>query len=317
VLRGPHEALCLGLARAQVRLEREPGAVLEQARELARRWPQRPEPKLLEARALLRTGDAAGSWAAWQAAGALAGVADAAALGPDLMSAFALRDLALAAVGTGHTDVAISVYRRSISLLDAWPDPRHVQRLYLEAGAASLRAVPPRLDEALAYVAGALAGARSTGLAAYAAGLEAWIIARRGTGAPPPRRLADSEIWHFVSLARAPRAPSYWPALPAQEALATASFLVQPLSALEAAALWDAYLAALEATPGDPPARPRRRRRSGTSCGSPSWGAPRSCWRSPSAAGCPPRMRPTMSGSFSGAAPRRSWSATSTRGRPR
>jgi hypothetical protein len=252
VRREPYEALCLGLARAQIRLEREPTAVVEQARELARGWPGRPEPKLLEARALARSGDAAASWTAWQAASALAGVSDAAALGPDWVSAFALRDLALAAVGTGRSEVAIGTYRRLVSLLDAWPDPRHVQRLYLEAAAASLRAGVPRFDEALGYIAGALARARSTGLAAYAAGLEAWAIARRGTGAAPPRRLTEPEIWHFVAEARAPRAPSYWPVLPKHEALAVASLLVEPLSAVDAAGLWEDYVRGLDAATTDP-----------------------------------------------------------------
>lgn len=252
VRREPYAALCLGLARGQIRLEREPGAVLDEARALGRRWPGRPEPKLLEARALIRTGDAAASWVAWQAARELAGVPDTAALGPDLVSAFALRDLALAAVGTGQTEVAIGTYRRLVSLLDAWPDPRHVQRLYLEAAAASLRAAPPRFDEALGYIASALARARSTGLAAYAAGLEAWALARRGTGAAPPRRLTEPEIWHLVAQVRAPRAPSYWPALPRHEAMAVASLLVEPLSAVEAASLWDEYVRGLEAASSDP-----------------------------------------------------------------
>lgn len=252
VRREPYEALCLGLARAQIRLEREPQAVVEEARALVRGWPGRPEPKLLEARALLRTGDANASWAAWQAARALAGVPETAALGPDFVSAFALRDLALAAVGTGQTEVAIGTYRRLVSLLDAWSDPRHVQRLYLEAAAASLRAGPPRFDEALGYVASALARARSTGLAAYAAGLEAWAVARRGTGAAPPRRLTEPEIWFFVAQVRAPRAPSYWPVLPRHEALAVASLLVEPLSAVEAAGLWEEYVRGLEAASSDP-----------------------------------------------------------------
>ena len=137
-------------------------------------------------------------------------------------------------------------------MLDAWSDPRHVQRLYLEAAAASLRAAPPRFDEALGYIASALARARSTGLAAYAAGLEAWAVARRGTGTAPPRRLTEPEIWHFVALARAVRAPSYWPVLPKHEVLAVAALLVEPLSGVEAASLWDESVRGLEAASGDP-----------------------------------------------------------------
>jgi hypothetical protein len=254
----PHEALCLALARAQIRLEREPAAVLEQARQLARRWPERPEPKLLEARALLRSGDAAGSWAAWQVARELAGGAE---LGPGLLSAHALRDLALAAVGTGRAEVAVSAYRRLVSLLDAWPDPRHVQRLYLEAAGASLRAGPTHVDEALGYVAGALAGARSTGLAAYATGLEAWIATRRGAGPAHLRRLTEPEIRHFVELVRGTRQPSFWPALPRHEAFAVASLLVEPLSPAEAAELWEVYLRGLEATGGEPGALEHARER--------------------------------------------------------
>ncbi|HWO10604.1 MAG TPA: hypothetical protein VNN80_14025, partial [Polyangiaceae bacterium] len=254
----PHEALCLALARAQIRLDHEPGAVLEQARQLARRWPERPEPKLLEARALLRSGDAAASWAAWQGARELSAGAE---LGPGLVSAHALRDFALSAVWTRRPEVAVSTYRRLVSLLDAWPDPRHVQRLYLEAAAASLRAGAPHLDEALGYVSSALARARSTGLAAYASGLEAWIAERRGAGATPPRQLTEAEIRHFVELTRGTRQPSFWPALPRHEAYAVASLLVESLSRAEAAELWEMYLRGLEASGGDPAALGHARER--------------------------------------------------------
>jgi hypothetical protein len=171
--------LCLGLARAQIRLYRDPADTLAMARRLAGEWPGRPEPRVLEARALLRTGDAAASWEAWQAARGL-GFDGSREPGADPASAYALRDYAVTAVATGHWEIAGGVYRRLVSLLDAWPDPRHVQRIYLEAAMVSLRRGAPQLDEAVGYLSAAESDATSTGLRAYAAGLRALVQARRG-----------------------------------------------------------------------------------------------------------------------------------------
>jgi hypothetical protein len=235
--RGSLEGLCLGLARAQVRLAREPALALAAARQLGQSWPRRAEPRVLEARALLSLGDAAGSWKSWEAARELG--QDAAE--PRDLSAYALRDYALAAVATGHASSAVGAYRRLISLLDAWPDPRHVQRSYLEAAAASLRAAPAQFDEALGYVASAQSGATSTGLRAYAEGLQALALDMRGDARAQESRLDSAEVWHFVALARGDVRPSYWPALPRHELYALASLLVEKYSEVEAGELWELY----------------------------------------------------------------------------
>ena len=241
----PATLLCAALARTQIRLATDPAGALAAARGLARDWPGRPEPRVRVARAALRLGDAAGSWAAWEEALALdAGAAASRQPGLDVVSAHGLRDYAVAAVLAGRTDVAAASYRRLVSLVDAWTDPRQVQRLYLEAAAASLRRTPAQLDEALGYLSAAESGARSTGLRAYAAGLRAFVRGWRGASGSEPSRLDAPEIWHFVALARAERRPSYWPAAPAHEAYALASLLVEPHSATEAAELWDLYVSA-------------------------------------------------------------------------
>jgi hypothetical protein len=238
--------LCLGLARAQIRLAREPREALLAARALARAWPGRPEPRVLEARALLRTGDAAASWESWQAARGL-GFDAARDPAADPASAYALRDYAVAAVLTAHGDVSGALYRRLVSLLDAWPDPRQVQRIYLEAASAALRRSPAQLDEALGYLSAAERGARSTGLRAYAAGLRLLVQARRGASGPEASRVDAPEVWHFVTLAGADAPPSYWPAVPRHEVYAAASLLVERYSDAEAAELWDRYVAGLGA----------------------------------------------------------------------
>jgi len=157
-----------------------------------------------------------------------------------------LRDYAVAAALSGHADVAADTYRRLVSLLDAWPDPRHVQRLYLEAASASLRRTPPAYDEALGYLSAAESQARSTGLRAYAAGLHALLRARRGTPRSDPSWLDAPEVWRLVELARAERLPSYWPRVPRHEVYALASLLVERYSATEAAELWDLYSKGLD-----------------------------------------------------------------------
>jgi hypothetical protein len=241
----PFERLCLGLARSQIRLSRDPAAALELARRLAREWPSRPEPRVLEARALVAAGDFGASWQAWQAA-VERGQSLGREPGTDPVSAHALRDYALSAALTGHVDVASTVYRRLVSLLDAWPDPRHVQRLYLEAAAASLRRGSAHSDEAIGYLLGAQRSARSTSLRAYTAGMLALVRAQRSGKSPEPAPLDAPEVWHFVELARGSAPPSHWPMLPRHEVAAVASVLIERYSLTEAAELWNTYSAGLE-----------------------------------------------------------------------
>jgi hypothetical protein len=243
--------LCLGLARAQIRLARDPAEVIGAAQRLAREWPGRPEPRVLEARALMRSGDAAKSWEAWQAARGL-GFDASREPGVDPASAHALRDYAVAAVATGHGEIAAALYRRLVSLLDAWPDPRHVQRIYLEAAMVGLRRGPAQADEAVGYLSAAESGVTSTGLRAYAAGLRAFVQALRGAGTPDASRLEAPEVWHFAAQARADQPPSYWPAVPRYEAFALASLLIERYSLTEAVELWDRYVAGLDASGADP-----------------------------------------------------------------
>lgn len=247
----PVVELCKALSRIQIRLATDPAGALASAKQLAQEWPGRPEPRVLVARATLRLGDAAASWTAWQEARELDGGV-ARELGHDFVSAHGLRDYAVAAVHAGQVDVAAGAYRRLVSLLDAWPDPRHVQRLYLEAAAASLRRTPAQFDEALGYLSAAETSARSTGLRAYAAGLRAFVRAWRGATGSEPSRLAAPEIWQFVALSRAEQRPSYWPAAPRHEAYALASMLVEPHSATDAAELWDLYVSAIGKNPSEP-----------------------------------------------------------------
>lgn len=241
----PVGPLCLALARAQVRLARDPAAALAVARQLVGDWPARPEPRVLEARALLGLNDANQSFAAWQSARRLLGDAGR-DLGPDVVSAHALRDYAVTAALSGHADDAADTYRRLVSLLDAWPDPRHVQRLYLEAASASLRRTPPAFDEAAGYLSAAEMGAHSTGLRAYATGLHALLQARRAAAGTEASRLDAPEVWHLVEMARAEQRPSYWPQVPRHEAYALASLLVERYSSMEAVELWDLYLKGLD-----------------------------------------------------------------------
>jgi hypothetical protein len=241
----PFESLCLGLSRAQIRLARDPAVALELSRRLAHEWPARPEPRVLEARALVASADYAASWSSWQAA-AERGLGLERQPGAEPVSAHALRDYALSAALTGHADVASGVYRRLVGLLDAWPDPRHVQRLYLEAAAASLRRGAASLDEAIGYLLGAQASARSTSLRAYTAGLLALVRAQRSGKSPEPVALDAPEAWFFVEQARSETPPSFWPVLPRHEVAAVASVLIEPYAQTDASELWDTYVAGLE-----------------------------------------------------------------------
>ncbi len=238
-------ALCLELSRAQIRLSREPALVLATAKQLARAWPSRAEPLVLEARAHAELAEHDKGWAAWQ--GALE-------RGYDFRSAHALRDYALAAVFTGRGELALATYRRLVTLVGAWPDPRHRQRIYLEAAAAALRLGPGNPDEATGYLASGRNTATSTGLRAYVAGLEALVLHRRGGPMPDIERIDAAEVWHFVELVRRDAPPSHWPVVPHYEAQAAASLLVEKYSLAEAAELWTPYVEALQSAPADPSA---------------------------------------------------------------
>jgi hypothetical protein len=244
----PYEALCLGLSYAQIRLARDPAAALELARRLIQDWPSRPEPRVLEARALVARAEYPASWQSWQAA-AERGQSLGREPGAEPLSAHALRDYALSAALTGQAALASAAYRRLVSLVDAWPDPRHVQRLYLEAAAASLRRGAAHMDEAIGYLLGAQGSARSTSLRAYAAGMLALVRAQRSGKSPEPAPLDAAEAWRFLEQARGAKQPSYWPVLPRHEVAAVASVLIEPYSEAEASELWDAYVTGLEQGP--------------------------------------------------------------------
>jgi hypothetical protein len=246
----PFEGLCLGLSRAQIRLSRDPAAALELARRLVHDWPSRFEPRVLEARALVARAEYPASWLSWQAA-AERGLSLGREPGAEPASAFALRDYALSAALTGHAEFASGAYRRLVSLLDAWPDPRHVQRLYLEAAAASLRRGAAHVDEAIGYLLGAQASARSTSLRAYTAGMLALVRAQRSGKSPEPAPLDAPEAWLFLERARGEKLPSYWPVLPRHELAAVASVLIEPYSQAEASEMWDGYVTGLERGPAE------------------------------------------------------------------
>jgi tetratricopeptide (TPR) repeat protein len=234
--------LCVELARAQIQLVARPNVALTAAAELARIWPGRPEPWVLEARAHTRLNAYAKAWISWQAA---------LERGYDFRSAHALRSYALAAVMNGHAEIAIDAYRRLVTLLSVFPDPKDRQRLYLEASAAALRRGPTGMEEALGYLAGARPGATSTGLRAHVAGMDALIAHRRRQAPSEVERVDAGEVWYFVARLRDERPPSDWPIMPHHEACGAASLLVEKYSLAESTALWELYAKGLEQAAAD------------------------------------------------------------------
>jgi hypothetical protein len=198
---------------------------------------------VLQARAHTRLEAYPDAWAAWLGARER---------GYDFSSAHALRDYAIAGAMIGQNELALTSYRRLITLLGFWPDPLDQQRLYLEAGAAALRQGPAGLDEAAGYLAWARPGATTTGLRSLVAGMEALVSHRRGQ--PPPRveRASAAEVWYLVQQVRKERLPSYWPVVPRHEIFGAASLLVEPYSSSEAADLWELHVQGLERAGADP-----------------------------------------------------------------
>jgi hypothetical protein len=252
VRQGALADFCRELARAQVQLLTRPDLVVVSARSLARAWPGRPEPWVLEARAHTRLNAYGEAWPAWQAARER---------GHDFRSPHVLRDYAIAAAMGGHRDIALESYRRLVTLVSLWPEPRDRHRVYLEAAGAALRRDAARTDEAAGYLASIRAETTSTGLRAYVAGMDALIAHLRGKPAAGGERIEAAEIWYFVSLARGEPRPKHWPVVPRHEAQGAASLLVEKLSSSEALELWELYAKGLEQAAADPPSLARARER--------------------------------------------------------
>jgi hypothetical protein len=246
------------LSRVQVQLLTQPRLALAAAGELARKWPARPEPLVLQARAQTRLKAFPEAWQLWQSA---------AQGGYDFRSAHALHDYAVAAAMNGQAELALGSYRRLLTLLSIWHDPSDQQRIYIEAAAAALRQGPSGLDEASGYLSAARTRAVSTGLRAYVASMQALVSELRGQSTSSAERIDAAEIWHFLGLIRSERRPAYWPVLPPHEASGAASLSIEKYSLAEAVELWEAYVQGLKQTGADPKqqelARARARRLAG------------------------------------------------------
>lgn len=254
VLRTPDlDQFCLELAQGSVRLATDPTGVKKGARKLAQSWPGRPEPWLLLARAGVQLGEYAEAFRSF---------GEAQQRGQDLNGpGGALHPYAIAAAMTGHWEIALASYRRLIPLASLWPDPLQAQRAYLEAAVAALALGPDTLAEARGYVAMAKAQATSSGLRAFAAGLEALIGERQGQPPVNAEGIADGEVWHLARRVQSEQLPESWPVVPRHVILAAASLLIEPHSAHEALQLWDAYVQGLAHARTSAPIEARARER--------------------------------------------------------
>jgi tetratricopeptide (TPR) repeat protein len=231
------QQVCRRLARAELALGSNPDLALKLAAELAHDLPDRAEPLVLQAQARTRRRAFADAWALWEAARQH---------GAEPLSAHALRDSAVSAALTGHSDAALAAYRRLLPLLQAWPDPIDQQAIYLEAAVSAMQRGPDGLEEATGQLAAARARASSTGLRALSVGLSALAAARRAQPSDSESRLDAGEVWHFVATVQSGRWPGRWPVLPPHELFGAAALLVEPYSDTAAADLWARHAAGLE-----------------------------------------------------------------------
>jgi tetratricopeptide (TPR) repeat protein len=231
------QQLCRRLARAELALGNNPELALKLGAELAHDLPDRAEPLVLEAQAQTRLRAFGDAWPLWEAA---------LQHGAEPLSAHALRDYAVSAALTGHSEAALAAYRRLLPLLQAWSDPIDQQAIYLEAAVAAMQRGPDGLEEATGQLAAARARASSTGLRALSVGLSALAAARRAQPSDSESRLDAPEVWHFVETVQSGRLPGRWPALPPHELFGAAALLVEPYSDTAAAELWTRHAAGLE-----------------------------------------------------------------------
>lgn len=231
------QQLCRRLARAELALGSNPELALKLGAELAHDLPDRAEPLVLEAQAQTRRRAFGEAWTLWEAAKQH---------GAEPLSAHALRDYAVSAGLTGHSEAALAAYRRLLPLLQAWPDALDQQAIYLEAAVAAMQRGPDGLEEATGQLAAARARASSTGLRALSVGLSALAAARRAQASDSESRLDAAEVWHFVATVQSGRFPGRWPALPPHELFGAAALLVEPYSDSAASDLWARHAAGLE-----------------------------------------------------------------------
>lgn len=245
------QRLCRQLARLYVALRTDVEAALEGATQLERDWPGRPEPKVLRARALGRLGQATEALRLWQQLDARGYVSSAPSELWARASATAL---------AGRRLPALERYRRLVTLVGLWPDAGRRRRLYLEAAAAALAVGPEYASESAAYLAEARRGASSMGLRALVDGMSALTQWWSGTARPLPEETDAGEIWLLVQRLQDGSYPRRYPRV-GSLAHAAASLLVEPLSRLEALALWNHYVRALQSTSPDSPLLARARTR--------------------------------------------------------
>ena len=147
-LRPPEtDAFCRTLARGYARLESEPKEALELARKAAELRPGDPAERLLEGRALARSGQVG---AAWRVLGPLFAEAT-------LDDAPSLHDVARVALVAGDLDAAERAYRRLVPRVGLLGSGEARRIAYVEAASLLLARGSRGIDEALGYLAEARA----------------------------------------------------------------------------------------------------------------------------------------------------------------
>lgn len=236
---------CDALARGYSQLVRAPKLTLQEVGVADEARPNQPATRLLEARAKLALGDAAGALQLFRViARKHASV---------VQSPEALHDHALAALQAGEPAEALAQYRALVSRASLLGSDRRRQHVFLEAAGLALEQGPEGVDEALGYLAEARRQQSLPGYRAYVDGLLALTLDRRGRG-DEARGVRDAGAGVAILRRRlereaTARRPHSEPELRAATLHAVVAFALQKRDAGSSKAHWSKFLAAAPQSP--------------------------------------------------------------------
>ncbi|MCA9593594.1 MAG: hypothetical protein KC776_09800 [Myxococcales bacterium] len=163
---------CRLLARGYARLSRSPGQALMAAEKADKALAGRAPPKVLAARALMASGQAAPAFERFQKALAVDPRA--------VRQPAALHDYAVAAALSGHDKIAADAYRRLVPRAGLLASDSERQLVYVEAALGVMRRGPDGVSEAIGYLTEARRRGAPPGLSDIVLGALALALSRQG-----------------------------------------------------------------------------------------------------------------------------------------
>lgn len=239
---------CNALARGYSRLASQPGDSLRAAKQAAEAEPGRIAPLLLQGQALVALGQQGQAYDVFRKAFEQQ---------PELrLSPEALHAYALAAVGSGHQQAALTAYRRLVPTAGLLTRVGAGESVYIEAAVLVMLSQPDQLQEAVAYLNEARRRNATPTLSPYILAALALALDRQGR-AEESRGVAGEARGRIAQMlasieSEAPRSRVLLPQLSQVELLAMVGVLAASEDAALAKEYWKDFV---EQAPADHPWR--------------------------------------------------------------